>query len=78
MNLIKLGRTRNEATKLKLSANTQPHAIIATEISTIKTKVYTSLRKAVEFIGMHPSYLAICLNENNIYTGNSYTIVKNN
>lgn len=78
MSLAKLGRPRHEATKLKLSANTQPHVIIATKISTGETKVFTSIRKAAEFIGIHRSYLAKCLNENNIYPGNSYTIVKKN
>ncbi len=79
MSMAKLGRPRDEATKLKLSANTQAHAIIATEISTGETKVFTSIRKAAEFIGIHSSYLAKCLNENNIYTGNGgYTIVKKN
>ena len=57
MSLAKLGRPRDEATKLKLSANTQAHAIIATKISRGETKVFTSIIKAVNFIGIHPSYL---------------------
>jgi len=79
--MAKLGRTWDEANKLKLSANTQPYAIIATEISTGETKVFTSTLKikAGEFIDIHYYYLTKCLNENNIYTGNrGYTIVKNN
>lgn len=78
ISLAKIGHPRDEATKLRLSANTQAHAIIATEISTGETEVFTSIRKAAEFISIHPSYLAKCLNENNIYTGKGYTIVKNN
>ena len=78
MSLAKIGHHRHEATKLRFSANTQAHAIIATEISTGETKVFTSIRKAAEFIGIHPSYLAKCLNENNISTGKGYTIVKKN
>lgn len=70
------GHPRNEATKL--SANTQAHPVIATEIDTGEMKVFTSIRKAAEFISIHPSYLAKCLNENNIYKGNGYTIVKKN
>ena len=51
-------------------ANTQAHAIIATEISTSETKVFTSIRKTAKFIGIHYSSLAKWLNKNNIYTGN--------
>jgi len=78
MSLAKLGRPRDKDTKLKLSANLQAHAVIVTEINTGETKVFTSIRKAAEFIGIHFSYLAKCLNKNNIYTGNGYTVLKKN
>jgi len=80
MSMAKLGRPRDEATKLKLSSNTQAHAIIEKKklAQAGETKVFTSIRKAAEFIGIHSSYLAKCLNENNLYTGNGgYTIVNN-
>ena len=76
ISLAKIGNPRTEATKL--SANTQAHAIIVTQISTGEKKVFTSIRKAAKFIGIHFSYLAKCLNVKNIYTGHGYTIVKNN
>lgn len=78
MSLAKLGRPRDEATKLKLSSNTQAHPIIVTEVSTGEIKMFTSIRKTAEFLGKHPSYLAKYLNKNNIYTVNGYTIIKNN
>ena len=78
MSLAKLGHPWNEATKLKLLANTQAHAIIATEISTGEIKVFISIRKTAKFIGIHYSYLAKCLNVNNIYMAHCYIIVKKN
>ena len=78
MSLAKLGHPRDEATKLKLSGNTKAHAIIVTEISTGEVKVFTSIRKAAKFIGIHSTSLAKCLNVKNIYTGHGYTIVNNN
>jgi group I intron endonuclease len=70
----KLGRVRSEATKAKLSYNTQSHAIIAREISTGNIKLFPSIRKTADFIGMHHSYLAKCLKANKIYVGKGYII----
>ena len=78
MSKAKLGRIRNETTKLKLSSNTQAHAIFLIDNNTKETKVFTSIRKTAEFIGIHHSYLAKCLNENKIYIRKGYTIVKKN
>jgi len=78
MSLAKLGRPRDEATKLKLSSNTQAHPIIVTKVSTGEIKMFTSIRKTTEFLGKHPSYIAKYLNKNNIYTVNGYTIIKKN
>jgi hypothetical protein len=72
----KLGRSRDEATKLKLSSNTQAHAIAITEISTGKIQVYPSIRKSAEFLGIHHSYLAKCLKINQIYIGKGYSVEK--
>jgi group I intron endonuclease len=74
----KLVRDRDEAIKLKLSSNMQARTIIATKLSPRETKLFTSIRKTAEFMGMHPSYLAKWLKENKLYVGKGYSIVQNN
>jgi hypothetical protein len=56
----------------------QARTIIATKLSPRETKLFTSIRKTAEFMGMHPSYLAKWLKENKLYVGKGYSIVQNN
>jgi hypothetical protein len=76
MRLAKLGRKRDEVTKLKLSANSQAYPIRAINNNTGETKLFTSVRKTANFIGIHHSYLAKCLKIKKFYTGRGYYITK--
>jgi hypothetical protein len=77
MRLAKLGRKRDEATKLKLSANTQAYSITVSDNKTGETKLFTSVRQTAKFIGIHHSYLAKCLKTKKIYIGKGFSIKKN-
>ena len=77
MRLAKLGRKHDETTKLKLSANSQTYTITTINNKTGETKLFTSVRKAANFIGIHYSYLAKCLKIKKFYIGRGYYITKN-
>lgn len=76
MSKAKLGHLRDESTKLKLSSNTQAHPLLLTKIDTGETKIFTSIRKTAQYINIHPSYLAKCINKNKIYIVRGYSIIR--
>jgi hypothetical protein len=76
MRMVKLGRKRDEVTKLKLSANSQAYPITVKNNKTGEIKLFTSIRKTAKFIGIHHSYIAKCLKINKIYKGKGYYITK--
>jgi len=72
-----LGRKHDEATKLKLSANSQAHPITAINNKTGEIKLFTSIRQTAIFIGINHSYLSRCLAKKKFYIGKVYSITKN-
>jgi hypothetical protein len=75
MRLSKLGRGRTKEAKLKISANSvQAYPVIVTDNNTGKFIEFGSIRKASEFIGKHPSYIAKCIINNNYYKNKEFTI----
>lgn len=73
----KLGRLRTSEAKLKISlGSAQAQPVIVKENQTGITTEFTSVRKAAVYVGLHHSYIAKCLQKNNIYIGETYTIVK--
>jgi hypothetical protein len=78
MRTIKLGKTRSDDIKLKISiASVKAHGLKVTNITTGDTKVFTSIRSTAKFIGMHYSYLAKCLKVKKIFLGKGYSVVSN-
>jgi len=75
--IANLGRKHNEATKLKLSANSKAHPITAMNNKTSEIKLFTSIRQTAIFIGINHSYLSRCLAKNKFYIGKGYYITKN-
>jgi hypothetical protein len=75
--IVNIGRKHDEATKLKLSANSQTHPITAINNKTGEVKLFTSIRQTAKFIGIHHSYLAKCLAKKKFYKGKGYYITKN-
>lgn len=75
--IANIGRKHDEATKLKLSANSQAHPITAINNKTGEIKLFTSIRQTASFIGINHSYLAKCLKTNKFYKGKGYYITKN-
>lgn len=72
-----LGHNRTEQVKLKIPAGSaQAQSVFVTDNKTGETKEFTSVRKAAEYVGLHHSYVAKCLQKQNIYKGKEYTIVK--
>jgi NUMOD1 domain len=78
MRIARLGKPLSEATKLKLSANYQAFSLTVKNCKTGEVILFTSIRKAAKFIGIHHSYIAKCLNKNSIFIGKGYNIVKSN
>ena len=58
MYLAKLRPNYDEATQLKLSANSQIYTITAVNNKIGEVKLFTSVRKTAKFISIHHSYLA--------------------
>ena len=42
----------------------------------MKVKFFVSIRKAAEFIGIHPSYLAKSIKSNNFYLTSKFLVYK--
>jgi hypothetical protein len=71
-----LGRILNEELKLKITINSaRAQAVLVTNSNTGDIKLFTSIRRASKYIGMHHSYFAKCLVKNNIYKGNIFIVV---
>jgi len=73
---IKLGRKRDEATKLKLSASSLAYPVTVKNIITGEVKFFTSIRQTAKFIGIHPSYLTKCLATKGFYKGRGFDVTK--
>jgi hypothetical protein len=77
MRAAKLGQSRSEAAKSTIAAGSiKAQCVLVTNNKTGENKEFTSIRKAAKFIGLHHSYIAKCINSNNLYKGKDYTIVK--
>ena len=76
MRMAKLGYGRDEATKLKIAANSHSYPVIIRNNITGEIKLFISIRRAAKFIGIHHSYLAKCLKVNEFYKGKGYFITK--
>ena len=74
--LAKLGRKRDETTKLKISASSQAYPVTVINNETGEIKLFTSVRKAANFIGMNRSYLTKCLATKGFYIGKGYYVTK--
>jgi hypothetical protein len=73
----KLGRKRTESAKLKIAAGSvQAQPVIVINNVTGESKEFTSIRKAAEFVGIHISYIAKCLQKQKIFKGKLYTLIK--
>jgi NUMOD1 domain len=75
--IANLGRKHDEATKLKLSANSRAHPITAINNKTGEIKLFTSIRQTATFIGISHSYLSKCLITKKFYIRKGYYITKN-
>lgn len=76
MRAAKLGKPISEEAKIKLAANSQAFALKVENIDTKEVMYFSSIRRAAEFLDMHHSYLAKCLNKDGFYKGRNYYITK--
>jgi len=76
MRAARLGRPISEEAKVKLAANSQAFAVKVENLETKEVMFFTSIRRAAEFLDMHHSYLAKCLNKDGFYKGRNYYITK--
>jgi hypothetical protein len=73
MSAIKLGRSRSDAAKLAISKGSiQSQSVIVINNNTGEEMEYTSIRKAANFMGLHHSYIAKVIKNNNIYRKRIY------
>lgn len=72
----RLGRPISEEAKVKLAANSQAFAVKVENIETKEVMYFTSIRRAADFLDMHHSYLAKCLNKDGFYKGRNYYVIK--
>ena len=74
-----LGRIHTEEAKVKIGASSiKALSITVTQVKTGETKVFTSIRSAAIYTGLHHSYIAKCLKAKGIYKGELYTILLQN
>lgn len=72
----RLGKPISEEAKIKLAANSQAYALEVLNIHTNLITYFSSIRRAAEYMNMHHSYLAKCLNKNGFYKGRNYYVIK--
>ena len=71
-----LGRKHSEATKLKLSANSQAHPVRVINNKTGEIKIFPSIKRTAKFFGIHYPSLSICLRKNKLYICKEYYVTK--
>lgn len=76
MRAARLGKPISEEAKIKLAANSQAFALKVENIDTKEVMYFTSIRRAADFLDMHHSYLAKCLNKDGFYKGRNYYVTK--
>jgi GIY-YIG catalytic domain len=75
MGLAKLGRSRSEDDKLKISmGSSQAYNVIVINNNTSKIIEFRSIRKASKFICKNQSYIAKCLKKIGFYKNEKYTV----
>jgi hypothetical protein len=72
----RLGKPISEEAKIKLAANSQAFALEVENLETKEVTYFSSIRRAAEFLNMHHSYLAKCLNKDGFYKGRNYYVIK--